>query len=326
MEPVRTLAAYLLAAAMTVSGMQTAAADPSLGEGEAVPTHAVATASPEVSGTPKQAVTPVPTMLPTPPIDTPAEDSATAAPEATLMPGGMSRSLKRSMEGEDVQRLQERLIELGYLEDKADSKFGVNTQRAVKKFQRKHDLKDDGIAGKDTLTWLFSQAAIAVPTSTPSPTPKPTATPRPTATPEPSPTPEPTPSPTPGPTPTPTLKLLTLDLVAKVSLQGGAIQVTPAKDAEGDWYLPAEELARQAGWEIEKTDVGMSFTVPGEPPRETAISYSLDDSTPVMVLVDGKLYVPSQEAQPIVDGGALFVPVLFLEEAFGLQVETQNLE
>lgn len=321
MEPVRTLAAYLLAAAMTVSGMQTAAADPSLGEGEAIPTRAVATASPERTETP--VATPLPTVAPT---DPDAQDSATAMPEATLMPGGMSRSLKRSMEGEDVQRLQERLIELGYLEDKADGKFGVNTQRAVKKFQRKHDLKDDGIAGKDTLTWLFSQAAIAVPTSTPSPTPKPTATPRPTATPEPSPTPEPTPSPTPGPTPTPTLQLLTLDMEAKVSLQGGAIKVTPAKDAQGDWYLPAEELARQAGWEIEKTDAGMSFTVPGEPPRETAISYSLDDSTPVMVLVDGKLYVPSQEAQPIVDGGALFVPVLFLEEAFGLQVETQNLE
>lgn len=321
MEPVRTLAAYLLAAAMTVSGMQTAAADPSLGEGEAIPTRAVATASPERTETP--VATPLPTVAPT---DPDAQDFATAVPEATLMPGGMSRSLKRTMEGEDVQRLQERLIELGYLEDKADGKFGVNTQRAVKKFQRKHDLKDDGIAGKDTLTWLFSQAAIAVPTSTPSPTPKPTATPRPTATPEPSPTPEPTPSPTPGPTPTPTLQLLTLDMEAKVSLQGGAIKVTPAKDAQGDWYLPAEELARQAGWEIEKTDAGMSFTVPGEPPRETAISYSLDDSTPVMVLVDGKLYVPSQEAQPIVDGGALFVPVLFLEEAFGLQVETQNLE
>ena len=68
----------------------------------------------------------------------------------------------------------------------------------------------------------------------------------------------------------------------------------------------------------------MSFTVPGDPPRETAIAYSLDGSSPVMVLVEGKLYVPSQEAEPIVDGGTLFVPALFLQEAFGLNVETQD--
>lgn len=111
---------------------------------------------------------------------------------------------------------------------------------------------------------------------------------------------------------------------AKVSLSGGAIEVTPARDADGNWYLPAEELARQAGWQVEKTPEGMSFTVPGDPPRETAISYSLDGGSPVMVLVEGKLYVPSQEAEPIVDGGTLFVPALFLQEAFGLTVETQD--
>ena len=56
MEPVRTLAAYLLSAALTFSGVGAAGADPALGEGEAIP--AVETAA-----------------------------TATPAPEATLLPG-----------------------------------------------------------------------------------------------------------------------------------------------------------------------------------------------------------------------------------------------
>lgn len=283
MEPVRTLAAYLLSAALTLSGVGTAAADPALGEGEAIPV-----------------------------VETAA--TATPAPEATLLPGGMTQSLRRGMEGEEVERLQQRLYDLGYLTDAVDGKFGINTLRAVKAFQRKHNLEDDGIAGKDTLTWLFSQAAIALPTATPAPTPTPSPTPDPT----------PVPTPTPSPSPVPELTELTLDLDAAVLLGEDGLSVTPARDAQGRWYLPVEDLAARAGWEVERTETGISFVVPGDPPRETAISYALDESAPVMVLVDGKLYVPSQEAQPIVDGGALYVPAFFLQEAFGLTLHVQD--
>ena len=47
MEPVRTLAAYLLTAAMAVTGLPAATAEPNLGEGDAIPTAAALTATPQ---------------------------------------------------------------------------------------------------------------------------------------------------------------------------------------------------------------------------------------------------------------------------------------
>jgi len=66
------------------------------------------------------------------------------------------RMLKKGTEGEDVRALQNRLIELGYdLGSKgADGKFGDKTEAAVKLFQKANGLKDDGIAGPQTLKLL----------------------------------------------------------------------------------------------------------------------------------------------------------------------------
>ncbi|MGN0763921.1 MAG: peptidoglycan-binding protein, partial [Aristaeellaceae bacterium] len=56
--------------------------------------------------------------------------------------------------------LQERLIELDYLEGTADGDFGNGTKEAVIAFQKNNDLSADGVAGEQTLTILFSDQAV----------------------------------------------------------------------------------------------------------------------------------------------------------------------
>lgn len=59
-----------------------------------------------------------------------------------------SRVLKRPMTGDDVKELQRRL------KIKADGAFGKDTEAAVKAFQRKHGLDDDGKVGTRTAAKL----------------------------------------------------------------------------------------------------------------------------------------------------------------------------
>ncbi len=69
-------------------------------------------------------------------------------------------TLKKGMEGEEVQRLQERLMELNYLDiDESTQYFGSATRDALTRFQRQHDLLQDGIAGPATLEILYSADA-----------------------------------------------------------------------------------------------------------------------------------------------------------------------
>lgn len=65
----------------------------------------------------------------------------------------------------DVRTLQNRLIQLGWMDGKADGEFGGATQAAVIAFQDRSGLWDDGIAGPDTLKKLYSSSAAK--TSTP---------------------------------------------------------------------------------------------------------------------------------------------------------------
>lgn len=60
-------------------------------------------------------------------------------------------TLRKGAEGDLVTELQTRLTEIGYDCGAIDGKFGNKTFAAVKKFQRKHSLTDDGIVGR--LTW-----------------------------------------------------------------------------------------------------------------------------------------------------------------------------
>ena len=55
------------------------------------------------------------------------------------------------LQGDDVAELQERLLALGFTPDRVDGVFGVNTEKAVRHFQRGVGLAVDGQVGPETL-------------------------------------------------------------------------------------------------------------------------------------------------------------------------------
>ncbi len=89
--------------------------------------------------------TPIPTLTPTP-----------------------DPTLRRGMESPEVEQLQKRLIELGYLElDETTQKYGPATEDAVRRFQRQINftpalgitLDEDGIAGLKTQELIYGETA-----------------------------------------------------------------------------------------------------------------------------------------------------------------------
>lgn len=89
--------------------------------------------------TPMPTPTPEPTPTPTP------------TPDPTLQKGD---------ENDRVQDLQERLMDLNYLDlDESTRLYGPATKYAVELFQRQHELTQDGIAGPATLDLLYSDSA-----------------------------------------------------------------------------------------------------------------------------------------------------------------------
>lgn len=87
------------------------------------------------------AVTTAPTAIPTP----------TPTPDPTLQKGD---------ENERVQKLQERLMDLNYLDlDEATQLYGPATEYGVELFQRQQGLTQDGIAGPATLDLVYSDGA-----------------------------------------------------------------------------------------------------------------------------------------------------------------------
>ena len=109
-----------------------------------------------------QVPTAVPTAVPT------LEPTATPVAYTTLYVGDR---------GEDVRKLQRRLTELGYLNDKIDGIYGQNTRRAVERFQFYNSLTVDGVAGKATQAALYENPRVV--TAPPDITPGPTFTPAP---------------------------------------------------------------------------------------------------------------------------------------------------
>ena len=77
---------------------------------------------------------------------------------------------KKGSKGEKVKEIQQRLIDLGFLNDKADGSFGKNTMKAVEEFQKSQGLEITGEIFKVDYDALFAPE----PTSTPEPTPEPT--------------------------------------------------------------------------------------------------------------------------------------------------------
>ncbi len=67
-----------------------------------------------------------------------------------------STSVCYGMEGTDVKEIQERLIELGLLDEDATGYFGPKTESAVMAFQDAAGVKADGVVGDKTRELLFS--------------------------------------------------------------------------------------------------------------------------------------------------------------------------
>ena len=71
------------------------------------------------------------------------------------LPGAM----KEGDSGQDVYRLQRRLMALGYLDQAADGGYGANTTQAVSAFRRQANMKGKGQANQETVALLFSDQA-----------------------------------------------------------------------------------------------------------------------------------------------------------------------
>ena len=70
-------------------------------------------------------------------------------------------TLKKGSKGDDVMKLQQRLKDLGYLKGNADGEYGKGTEKAVKAFQKRAGLKQDGVAGAAMQKALFAEDAPA---------------------------------------------------------------------------------------------------------------------------------------------------------------------
>ena len=97
--------------------------------------------------------TPKPTATPTP------------RPTATPKAESLNYYLEPGVSGARVRTLQNRLIDLGWLDGSADGKYGNATEYAVKAFQARYSsLWKDGIAGPDTLRILYGAGAATTKT------------------------------------------------------------------------------------------------------------------------------------------------------------------
>ena len=68
--------------------------------------------------------------------------------------------LKQGSRGEEVERLQRRLKELGYYNKSVDAFFGKGTERAVKDFQGMNGYEENGIASQEVIDYMNSASAI----------------------------------------------------------------------------------------------------------------------------------------------------------------------
>ena len=103
------------------------------------------------------AVAPAATATPAP--TAPAAPSVTATPAPTELKEGMK-------DNAEVERMQRRLIELGYLANGADGDFGPKTTAALKAFQEAAGLTVDGVATQTVLDALYDANAPLAPATT----------------------------------------------------------------------------------------------------------------------------------------------------------------
>ncbi|MDD3253387.1 MAG: peptidoglycan-binding protein [Lachnospiraceae bacterium] len=79
--------------------------------------------------------------------------------KAILSPDAKYYAAQPGDQGDDIQRIQIRLYELGYLasEGQLTGSFGESTEEAVKKMQSVNALEQDGKVGRKTMNLLYSE-------------------------------------------------------------------------------------------------------------------------------------------------------------------------
>ena len=87
--------------------------------------------------------------------------NSSSAKSAADSAASTSDELKEGDEGTAVKELQQRLKELGYFNTYCTGTYGSVTVASVKAFQTRNGLTADGVAGKTTLTKLYSSSAKA---------------------------------------------------------------------------------------------------------------------------------------------------------------------
>ena len=165
MDFLKTLLAYMTL--LATLGVQEGPAPETIATPTPLPQHV--TASPVPFQTAAPTATPAPTHTP--------------GPEIT--PNRRYTQVSFGNSGANVKKLQNRLIELGYMpKGSADSAYGYQTYNAVKAFQKANGLSVDGVAGPRTLTILYEDPnVVAVVEATVVPTASPTIALPPLATP-----------------------------------------------------------------------------------------------------------------------------------------------
>ena len=133
----------MLFMAVTYSTAVTVAAPPSEMPSPTPTPYAYVAPAPTDSGDPAS-------LMPVTPAPATATPSPTPAP--TITPNPAYRILRRGDKGEEVRRMQQRLMELGFLNGNIDGVFGYQTYAAVLAFQKANGLTRDGEAGPATLT------------------------------------------------------------------------------------------------------------------------------------------------------------------------------
>lgn len=288
-------------------------------------------------------VVPFQTEVPT------ATPAPSAPPVPTITPNTRYTTLRFNDRGNDVRKLQSRLIELGYMPaGSADGAYGYQTYNAVKDFQRANGLSVDGTAGPATLTNLYENPNVQ---------PKATATLAPTATPTPSLPPLPTPgsytavpaTETPAPvyedimlpeyTPAPTASatsaaeafVLTevpdalvisgntgMALTILQTVDGTVVPLRPALwvDSRGNAVMSLRDLVDcYTGWTLAGSSADGLYTLQAAG-YTIVMQFAGDD---VLVTVDGQATdIGSDEVQ--LQNGQIYVKGAFLEKAIGATV------
>jgi len=109
---------------------------------------------------------------------------------AAALTGALAQTLRKGVSGEEVLKLKQRMLELGYYSsDDFNDRFNDTMVERVKRLQKKNGLRQSGQVDEALYELIFSDRCIAADGGT-----------RPTAVVTPSPTPGPTPVVTPVPT------------------------------------------------------------------------------------------------------------------------------